>query len=268
MFWHLTAHAVAGARPLESAEACAALWASLRRNFPQAIAACLMPDHVHLLVEAADRDEARRTLSRCLAGLARRTGRGRAWQRVPDPVPIRDARHLARQVRYVHLNPCRAGLVDDPLCWPWSTHRGAVGAELDPWVSPARLSALLRHREAGFARWLHDYVSGDPSVHPTGTPFPEPAAPASVPVVSLADIAAAARAAMPRRAPLRNQIFVQLALHQGWRDAQLIAKAGGLGVEQVRRLKKRGTPLLHIGALCLGDARLRHIPDFTRRPRH
>lgn len=268
MFWHLTAHAIAGSRPLESAEACNALWAALRRRFPDCIAAVLMPDHVHLLVEALDRDEVRRRLAQCLAAFAREAGLGRTWQPLPDPQPIRDTKHLARQIRYVHLNPCRAGLASDPLCWLWSTHRGAVGLELDPWVSPARLAALLRRPEADFPRWLHSYVSGDPSVHVEGTPLPTAAAPQSTPGASLADIAAAARA-VAHRIALRRHLFVQLAVHQGWRDTRVIAEAAGLSMEQVRRLKKRSHPeLLRVGTLYLADSRLRHVPDFTRRPRH
>jgi REP element-mobilizing transposase RayT len=269
MLWHLTAHALTGSRPLESAQACNALWAALRRQFPDCVAAVLMPDHVHLLVEAADRDEARRRLAQCLAAFARQAGLGRTWQPVPQPAPIRDSKHLARQIRYVHLNPCRAGLADDPLCWLWSTHRGAVGLELDPWVSPARLAALLRRREADLPQWLHSYVSGDPSVHVEGTPLPIAAAPQAVPLVSLADIASAASSAVPCGAPRRHQLLVQLALHQGWRDADLIARAAGISVEQVRRLKRRLAPgLLRLGALHLADPRLRQTPDFTRRRRH
>ncbi len=268
MLWHLTAHAVTGARPLESARACDALWSALRRRFPDALAACLMPDHVHLIIEAPNCDEARRTLAQCLAAFARQAGLGRVWQRVPDPVVIRDSKHLARQIRYVHLNPCRAGLCDDPLCWPWSTHRGAVGAELDPWVSPAALAARLRKSAADFPRWLHEYVSGDPSVHVAGTAFLRPAAPQSRPSASLEAIAAAARSVVPRRKPRRRHLFVQLALHQGWRDTRVIAEAAALSTEHVRRLKKRRAPeLLHVGSLHLAEPRLRHIPDFTRRPR-
>ena len=50
MLLHLVAHAVTGARPLASAEACAALFAALRRRFEHVIAAGLMPDHVHMLI--------------------------------------------------------------------------------------------------------------------------------------------------------------------------------------------------------------------------
>ncbi len=269
MFWHLTAHALAGLRPLASADDCAALFAALRRCFPRAAAAVLMPNHLHLVIEATDPAAARRKLARCLAGCARRSGVGHMWQPVPEPVPIRDVKQLERQIRYVHLNPCRAGLVDDPLCWPWSTHRGAVGAELDPWVSPADLARYLGRREADVPRWLHDYVSCDPSVNVTGTPFPEAARPCGVPAVSLADVLAAAEAAVPNGAPRRRLLFALLARHQGWRDAQLMAQAAGITPSQLRRLVRRSDPaLIRLGALYLGDPRLRHVPDFRGRPRY
>lgn len=264
MLWHLVAHAAVGAWPLASTEACDTMWAALRRRFPRVVAAGLMPNHVHQLMEADDPDEVRRAFAQCLAGFARHVG-GRMWQPVPDPVPVRDGRHLERQIRYVHLNPPRDGFVDDPLCWSWTTHRGAIGAELDPWVSPADMAARLCRRDV--ARWLHDYVSSDPSVSIDGTPFPLAAPPRDVPVVSLADIAAAAHAAA-RTAALRHKMFVLLARHQGWRDTRLIAQESGLSVEHVRRLAKCDAPeVLRVGALYLGDARLRHVPDFRRRRR-
>ena len=264
MLWHLVARSAIGAWPLSSADACDRLWSALRRRFPHAVAAALMPNHVHLLVEADDPEEARRAFAQCLAGLSRHLG-GPVWQRVPAPEPVRDGKHLARQIRYLHLNPCRDGLVYDPLCWRWSTHRGAVGVELDPWVSPLDMAALLRRRD--IERWLHDYVSSDPSVNTAGTPFPVPAAPQTVPLVSLADIATAANS-VTYRAPLRHKLFVLLARHQGWRDTRLIAESVGLSSDHVARLTRQTAPeLLRVGALYLGDARLRHVPDFRRAPR-
>lgn len=270
MLAHLVAHAVTGARPLASAEACDALFAALRRRFVQVAAACLMPDHVHLLANVDDADCARRALAQSLAGFSRAQGNGPQWQRVPLPDPIRDMQHLARQVRYVHLNPCRARLVDDPLCWSWSTHRGAIGAELDPWVSPADMAAWLQHDERDVPRWLHDYVSSDPSVNVRGTPFPVAATSQRTPVVPLADIVEAATAAVPGpgRAPLRRKLFVLLARHQGWRDAQLLADTIGISPGRVRYLSAQSDPaLLHVGALYLGDPRLRYAHDFRRPPR-
>jgi hypothetical protein len=43
--------------------------------------------------------------------------------------------HLLGLVRYVHLNPVRAGLVEQPDAYPWSGHRAYLGLETLPWLS-------------------------------------------------------------------------------------------------------------------------------------
>lgn len=54
----------------------------------------------------------------------------------------------------MHPNPCRARLVADPLAWPFSTHRDAVGLAVDPVVpraGPDELPAQIA-REIGVHR--------------------------------------------------------------------------------------------------------------------
>lgn len=43
-------------------------------------------------------------------------------------------RYLLALVRYIHLNPVRAGFVPDPADYPWSSHRAYVGQEELPWL--------------------------------------------------------------------------------------------------------------------------------------
>jgi len=43
--------------------------------------------------------------------------------------------YLLEIVRYVHLNPVRAGMVDAPEDYPWSGHRAYLGMEIIPWLS-------------------------------------------------------------------------------------------------------------------------------------
>jgi hypothetical protein len=45
----------------------------------------------------------------------------------------RDA-YLLELVRYIHLNPVRAGLVDEPLDYRWTGHRAYLGKEQLPWL--------------------------------------------------------------------------------------------------------------------------------------
>lgn len=261
MFVHLVARTLFGVRPFRDSAAAWDLWRALSRGAQDTVAACLMPNHLHQIEETADPDAARRRLALRLAAFSRKQGWSRLWERLPAPGLIPDARHLLRQVRYVHLNPCRAGLVPDPLCWPWSTHRGAVGAELEPWVTSERMARCLDYNAGGFAAWFHRYVSSDPHVAVSGTPLPAPGPERAVAELPLARVVEAACALAPSPARLRCQLAVVLAYDQGWRDAAVVASALGITSRAVRRLARRDSAeLLRVGRLYLADQRLRHVP--------
>src|SRR4029079_19605071 len=121
MHYHLVARTWNGVPAFRSTHDAWRLWGGLREAWPNALAACLMPNHAHLIVEA-EPSELRITTGRYLAGFKRYRNLRRLWAPVPEPEPIRDSKRLSRQFRYVILNPCRAGLVADPLCWSWSTY--------------------------------------------------------------------------------------------------------------------------------------------------
>lgn len=259
---HLVAHAWPGLQPLMEAAPVWHLWSSLRAAWPAALAVCLMPDHIHLIVEVGDPEATLRKLRSLLGGTTRRAGGFRVWQPAPAAEKIPDAHHLLRQLRYVALNPCRAGLAADPLSWPWSTHRGTLGAEVDAWVPPQRLAHALawqRVPDETLRQRLHDYVSMDPSVNVSGTQLPKEVPPSPVAKFPLTRILAAAVAATPLSAPrgIRRQLFVKLAHHQGWIDNNLLAHVSQISADAVRRSAQRNAPeLLRAGAMCLGDDRL------------
>lgn len=138
------------------------LWRRLARAAPGLHALVLMPDHVHLLHTS----ELRRPLAHAMSGYTRwrnlqlgRAGPGVA--KLPAPEALVDVQKQRRSVRYLALNPCRAGLVRDPLAWPASTWRGAVGLGLGGEVR------VLREPERE-----HAYVSADPSVRVAGSRLP------------------------------------------------------------------------------------------------
>jgi hypothetical protein len=269
MLCHLTAHAVGGLTPFATFEGAAFAWRRLRRAFPQALAVVLLPNHLHIVSDEPDPDAARRRLAAVLSGVARHppcaTG-SRVWAEVPPPRPIPDVRHLARHVRYLALNPCRSGLVRDPLSWLWSTHRDVIGAVADPWASAERLAAALRRPRRGFEAAHHAYVSGDPSTCVTGTPFPQPVAATDSPSLPLETIRLATAAALRvpldavRRRTTARRLFVQLAWHQGWRNTRLLARECQATRQAIRGLLRQPDPGLTAARLCLADARLRHGP--------
>ena len=137
------------------------LWLTLARAAPGLAAMCLMPNHIHLQHprELPGLAQAMSGYSRWLN--ARQGHRGPLLAPLPPPTWAEGPKKVRRDARYIHLNPCRARLVADPLAWPWSTYRDAAGVSLSPLIPRAQ-----------DVERLHSYVSADPSVCTEGTLLP------------------------------------------------------------------------------------------------
>lgn len=174
--YHLVARARPTLYPLKDRDLCVDLWRRLREEFPRSAACVLMPNHIHLLVVGARVPDAEWRMGVLLRAWCRRFSSGRpTWTPVPAPEPIPDVLHLKRQIRYVHLNPCRSGLTKDPLSWEWSTHRDIVGCVSDPWPDLDFLAEIFRTSRGRLGEVAHRYISSDPSVAVSGTPPLQPA---------------------------------------------------------------------------------------------
>jgi hypothetical protein len=229
-----------------------------------------MPNHFHVETPCDDPEHARWQLANLLGGCRRsHVLAGFRWEPVGVPELIEGAQKVSRVARYTVLNPSRAGLVDDPLAWPWTTHRDVVGAIADPWVSASHVASVLGRPLRGFVEWMHGYVSADPSVRVDGTPLPVDAEPQDIPTAPLGDVIAAAAAATRgttssvREASVTRDTFLRLAVQAGWRDARVLARVCGMTPRGVQWNLQHGRPVdLASAALCLGDARLR-VVDAT-----
>ena len=103
----------------------------------------LMGSHAHLLVTPARRDAA----TRMMLELGAR-------EDDLDATPVLAARYLLACMRYIELNPVRAGIVRRPSEYRWSSYRAnALGLE-DALVSPHPwYYALGRTPQARRAAW-------------------------------------------------------------------------------------------------------------------
>ena len=239
---------------------CRRVWAALRKNWPRPLAACLMGNHLHLLV-AGDPDDERRRLATVLGQM-----HGPRFRCVGSASEGR--LKLRRDVRYVVLNPCRAQLAKDPLEWLWSTHRDLVGATLEDWVDREAVLALERGWDP--LESAHRYISGDPYVAVESTPLPLPAEPAAVsrwPLQALINAATAAGRGHPvtERGASRTMLF-QLARDHGWTGASNLARLTRCERSAVYRAWK-AEDIAAPARLCLGDARLRTMRQPSE-PRH
>ena len=101
-----------------------------------------MTNHVHLLLTPGDVDGA---LARLMKALAARTTRyrnrlegrtGTLWESRYKSSPIQSDRYLLACVRYIELNPVRAGMVQEAADYPWSSYRQRMGLVGDAWFHP------------------------------------------------------------------------------------------------------------------------------------
>lgn len=92
---------------------------------------CLMPNHVHLLVDAKQKQlsAAMRYVNGVYAQRFNREHgfRGHLLQGRFKAKPIADEGHLGEALRYIVMNPVRAGLCERPEQWPWSSYRAHLG---------------------------------------------------------------------------------------------------------------------------------------------
>jgi putative transposase len=97
---------------------------------------CLITNHYHLLLRAEETGFA--TGMRLLnCGHAHRMNRkhgrsGHLFRNHYSWQPVENDEHLLEAVRYILLNPVRAGICEKPEDWRWSSYRAIADLDLPP----------------------------------------------------------------------------------------------------------------------------------------
>ena len=122
---------------------------------------CLMPNHVHLIVEPDSEEGLRRGIGEAHRRYSRRINfregwRGHLWQGRFASFPM-DERYLMLAARYVELNPVRARLCRLPWQWRWSSAAAHVGGRNDGLVDVAPLLT----RVEDWRKYLAAGLNGD-----------------------------------------------------------------------------------------------------------
>ena len=223
-----------------------ALWNALVRALPGLRALVLMPDHFH----TEHPEDVRLRLARALSAYVRWRSHHRGCstpgiERLPPAEALVDAQKRRRSERYIHRNPCRARLCDDPLAWPFSTHRDAVGLVVRPVVR-------TKADRVGF----HAYVSGDPHVSVAGTLLPGGQHADLPPIDVLMAVSAVTRTPLPRlkqRGPART-LYLAAAARMASGSRQDAAALVGVHPSQITRARAPEAQL-RIVRTVLGDRR-------------
>ncbi|MGA7828658.1 MAG: transposase [Geobacteraceae bacterium] len=108
---------------------------------------CLMTNHVHFIMQVGDIP-----LSSIMQNLSLRYTKwinfsqgltGHVFQGRYKALLLDADSYLLEIVRYVHLNPVRAGMVGAPEDYPWSGHRAYLGVEIIPWLNSDWLLSMF-----------------------------------------------------------------------------------------------------------------------------
>jgi REP element-mobilizing transposase RayT len=132
---------------------------------------CLMPNHVHLLLDV-DRGRLSAGMHRLNWSYAKwfnqRHGLvGHLFQERFYAVPLESEAHVLAATRYVLLNPVRAGLCRRPAGWRWSSYRASTGAArrptfLDVEWTLAQFGPERSRARAAFRSFVHDGIVRGP----------------------------------------------------------------------------------------------------------
>jgi putative transposase len=121
----------------------------------------LMTNHVHLLVsppEISCFSDMMRGVNQVFAQHVNRHQRrcGSVWQGRPQTCLVDSSTYLLNCYRYIELNPVRAGMVESPWLYPWSSYStnasGRLSELIDPHPTYLGLGATRETRQAGYRR--------------------------------------------------------------------------------------------------------------------
>jgi putative transposase len=125
------------------------------------LAWAVLSNHAHVLVRTGDRPLAT-AMRRLLTGYAgafnrRHRRRGRLFQNRYKSIVVEEERYLLELVRYIHLNPLRAGVVGTLAAldrFPWTGHSALLGRNPYPWQAVREILARFGARTRR-ARWSY-----------------------------------------------------------------------------------------------------------------
>jgi putative transposase len=124
---------------------------------------CLMTNHLHLIMQVADIP-----LSRIMQSINLRytkwinftQGRtGHVFQGRYKALLLDADAYLLELVRYVHLNPVRAGIAAAAEEFPWSGHRAYAGMETIPWLTTDWVLSQFSEQEGKARRAYQAFVT-------------------------------------------------------------------------------------------------------------
>jgi putative transposase len=128
---------------------------------------CLMTNHLHLAVQVGEipLSRAMHNVSFRFTNWINRSQQrtGHLFQGRFKALLVDQDSYLLELVRYIHLNPVRAGLVENPGDYRWSSHRAYLAEEFYPWLTTnwvlGQLGSLEDEARSQFAAFVEDGIN-------------------------------------------------------------------------------------------------------------
>lgn len=168
-FYHVMLRGIEG-RPIfvtdqDRCKLCIYIQEAFERFGGQIHAFCFMTNHIHLIVRSSTQPLSapmHRIASR-YASYFNRTHerRGYLFQDRFKAILTQEELYLKRLVRYVHLNPVRAMLVDKPSSYKWSSHNVYLGKDQVLWVEQGYVLSKFGETVSTARQNLENYVFED-----------------------------------------------------------------------------------------------------------
>ena len=129
---------------------------------------CLMPNHIHMAIQVGDISLSRIMQNLCFRytqWVNRRQDRvGHLFQGRYKAVLVNADSYLLELVRYIHLNPVRAGMVKSPEEYRWSGHPAYLGEKKLSWLTTewvlSRFSSSRSRAGIEYREFVHSEIEG------------------------------------------------------------------------------------------------------------
>lgn len=132
------------------------------------IAYCLMPNHFHLLLrqdsEKSIRDFLRSSFQSYVQAINKRYRRtGRLFESHPKHKTIDDIDYLLHLCRYIHINPVKANIVQNPEQWQYSNYLEFIGKRESDFFDCVLFNEWFDSGHS-YQSFVHDFIEKETQV--------------------------------------------------------------------------------------------------------
>lgn len=133
-----------------------------KANHVTVIAYCLLPTHYHFLLRQDGAEPAGNVPQSVFNSYSKAYNlkyehSGTLFERRFNAKPVQTESYLLRLCRYIHSNPVKDGLVDNPAGWPWSNYLEWIGERNGSLVDREFIQEHFENTQ-DYKHFLFDYL--------------------------------------------------------------------------------------------------------------